>query len=419
MDALSIRLPYGYDQGVTLSVDATRLALHHSEIPSVPDVLTLTRRALASPLEAPGIAQSLVPGDRIVIALDADTPGKAEIVSAIWEELSLAEIEAEDVIILQPASLRQGTSDDPRERLPGDVAEAMQWKLHDPTEGGSCQYLAATSEGETIYLAREVVDADFVILVGPYRFDPLLGYRGGASVVYPNLSNVEAIRSARGQGHDELMPQDVRPLRQTIDEVSWLLGTQFVIGVVPGSSTGVAQIFAGQIEAVTRKALSHLNEFSIVRAGERADTVIVAVEADAAGHGWEQLGAALDVARRLVTRDGRIIALTELDVPLTEGIDRVRQSRLPRDAVRPLRQQLPQDVVPATQLAQALDWANVALRSKLPADTVEDLFMLPLESDEDIARALDTSTSCMLVASAQHKFGLCERDVAADDAEED
>ena len=166
MDALSIRLPYGYDEEVTLSVDAARLVLHHGEVPVVSDVLNLARRALATPLDVPGIAQSLVPGDRIVIALDADTPGKAEIVAAIWEELSLAEIEADDVIVLQPASLRPGTSDDPRSQLPQEVAEAMQWKLHDPTEGGSCQYLAATSEGETIYLAREVVDADFVILVG-------------------------------------------------------------------------------------------------------------------------------------------------------------------------------------------------------------------------------------------------------------
>ena len=136
---------------------------------------------------------------------------------------------------------------------------------------------------------------------------------------------------------------------------------------------------------------------------DRAETVVVAVEADAAGHGWNQVAAALAVARRLVTRDGRIIVLSELAESPGEGIELLRHSEEPREAFRPLRQTSPPDLLAATQFAQAADWARIYLLSRLDSDLVEDLFCVPVESAAEVARLLAGSDEpCVFLGSAQH-----------------
>lgn len=134
----------------------------------------------------------------------------------------------------------------------------------------------------------------------------------------------------------------------------------------------------------------------------RAGTVVVAVDQDAHGHSWSQLGAALDVARQLVSREGRIVALTDLRSDLTPGIRLLSEVRTPRDALKPLRESQPPDMTAASQIARALDWAGVSLLSGLPGDLVEDLGMLPLDAAEELQKLVETEDSIAIVQSAQH-----------------
>src|SRR5690606_19856544 len=109
---------------------------------------------------------------------------------------------------------------------------------------------------------------------------------------------------AQGQGHDELTPDEVRPLRQLVEEIAWLIGAQFSVQVIPSSGAGIAEVIAGQADAVLELGRQHINDAWRIDVPERPELVIVAVEADAAGHTWTQIAAALDTARRIVARDG-------------------------------------------------------------------------------------------------------------------
>ena len=75
-----------------------------------------------------------------------------------------------------------------------------------------------------------------------------------------------------------------------------------------------------------------------------------------------------------------------------------------RDALQPLRLAVPDDVVAATQVAKANDWANVYLLSRSEDDLVEDLFMNPLRDLEDCRRILDSCESVAFVESAQYAY---------------
>lgn len=403
METVDIELPYGRDRLFEAQVPHSLLVAHHQGPPPVVDLEAQLAAALASPLEFPALKQAVLADDRIVLALDRCTPQAPALVRGVWDVLAANGVQPRDVLILQPASLSTTLLEDPRNQLPEDVREQVGWIRHDPAaDDGQFAYLAATTAGDRVYLAREAVDADLVLTIGPICFDSVLGHRGTSSVLYPGLSKSEVISRAHGQGHDELGPADQRGIRQTIDEVGWLLGVQFTVQVVPGVGGDVADVIAGAQDAVFHRGKSRLEDRWGMRLDERVDFVLVAVEADEAGHDWPQIGAALETARRLVEKDGRILVLSQLNSELSPGLELLQECRTPRDALQPLRRSAPEDLVTATQVARATDWAQVYLLSELEDDVVEDLFAIPLSTDEEARRLLESADRMAIVASAQH-----------------
>lgn len=395
-------LEYGNTGRFAFDLPEERLVAAHRSPRPLADVGQSIAEALAQPIAFPPLEHCVFPGDRIVLVLDRHTPCGDALVAETWSVLQRRQIEPEDVTILQPADFRGRSPEDPRKALPESDRDRLTWTVHDPTVRGSCTYLASTASGERVYLSRQLLDADVVVSLGSMSFDPVLGYRGTHSAFYPGLSDVEALRRSQGQGHDELTADDPRPLRQLIDEVAWLLGAQFSVQVIPSSGTGIADVIAGQAESVLARGKELLIEKWRMDVAQRPELVVAAIDADASGHSWNQLACALDTARQLVARDGRVLLLTELIEPPSEGIRLISDSRSPRDALKPLRNAAPPDLVSATQIARAIDWTNVYLLSRLDPQLVEDLFMIPLASDAEARRLLEGDELCAVVAGAHH-----------------
>ena len=406
--SIPVSLRFGQDGRFECELDSSHVTVLRPGPRPCADLAALTRRALLSPLDFPRLDQAVVSDDRIVIVLDRRTPGADVIIAEIWKVLETRHVEATNVLILQPAVLGLIEDSDPRSLLPDKIRKQMIWKTHDPTAEDCCALLTASSTGETIQLDRELVDAAFVILVGMTAYDTVLGYRGTGSGIYPGLSSVEAIRKSIGQGHQELVPSDIRPLRQLIDEVTWLLGIQFTVQVVPADDGGVFDVFAGNLEAVFKKSKEQLDHNWMLSVPERVEMVVVAVPADASGHGWRQIGSAIEAARQLVESDGRIVVLSQLKEAPGEGILMLLGQDENDDCMQQLRAANPLDITPATQISAAANWARVYLLSKLDPGLVDDLCLFPLESTAEVERLLATTDSCILIGSAQYAYGVVD-----------
>jgi nickel-dependent lactate racemase len=400
---MSVReLNYGYSGRFRFDMPSERVVVEHRAPRPLSDAQALIAAALANPLQYPPLDQSVIPDDRIVLVLDRNTPCSEELISEVWAALERRGVPPGHVTILQPGDFRGQSPADPRRLLPEAVRSELRWRVHDPTQASSCTYLASTASGERLYLSRDLLDADVVISIGAVGFDNVLGYRGTSSVFYPGLSDVDAVRKAQGQGHDELTPDEPRPLRQIVEEVAWLLGAQFTLQVIPSAGAGIVDVLAGQADAVLQVGRRRVNDVWRIDVAQRPELVIAAIEADAAGHTWMQIAAALDILRRIVARDGRILLLTELAEQPSEGIRLIMDSRSPRDVLQPLRAASPPDLISATQVAQALDWTNVYLLSRLDPQLVEDLFMIPLATEAEARRLISGEEPCAIVAGAQH-----------------
>lgn len=404
--SIPVNLRYGSTGEFSSEVDAARVAVFRPGPTPRSDVALAVSQALASPLDLPTLDQALVPDDKVAIALDRDTPCDAEIVAGIWSYLERRGIDPANVTIIQPAAVGEKTPVDPRTLLPISVQQAVNWRIHDPLQADSCCYLATTTKGDPVYLAKELVEADFVLPVGATSYDVLLGYRGTNSVLYPGLSNIESMRKTVGQGHLELSPRDERPLRQLVDEIAWLMGIQFCVQVVASDNGGVLEVIAGSTDAVFKQSREKLDDNWLISMPERVDTVVVAVSTDISGHRWSHIGKAVATARQLVKRGGRIVILSELDEEPGDGLRLLRNEEYPENCLQPLRDESPIDLIPATQIVNAAGWARILLLSNLAPELVEELFIYPLEESSEVTRVLETSESCVILGGAQHTFGI-------------
>lgn len=401
----SVRLPYGRSGCFACEISADRLAAVCDAPQPLANLPRAIRAALNCPIDIPPLRQAVLDSDHVVVALDRWTPESDILIEAVWVALADAGVTADQVSIIQPVSLSNGPPPDPRGRLPQAVRRAVNWSIHDPTDPDACAYLATTTAGERIYLAKDIVEADLVVSVGAMAYDPTIGYRGTHSVFYPGLSTVEAISKSRGQGHRELSPDDVRPLRQLIDEVGWLLGALMTVQVIAAANGGVAEVMVGAADSVFRCGQQRLAEQWLAQLSGRADIVVAAVGGGGQRQGWDQVGAALATARSLVKQRGRIVILSDVASDPGVGLDLVARADNPRDALQSLRETMPPDLVSAAQLADAVDWADVYFLSDLSSDLVEDLFMIPVESEAEAERVLDQSGCCAFIAAAQSAFG--------------
>ena len=400
-----ISLEYGAAERWEGELPSERLLYAHLGPQPLVDPLAIVKEAVKQPIEFPALELAMVPDDRVVIVLDRGVPSAAEIIAGVWSSFVTAGIDPEQVLILQPASIAAATLDDPRRLLGPDVRERVSWKIHDPTATDGTGYLASSAAGERLYLSRDVLDADFVLPIGRFGFDAMLGRRELTSAFYPGLSTPDAFAKALGQGHQELGPDNERPLRQLVNEIAWLLGIQFAIQVLPSRShSGMAAILMGNTDRVAQRGRTLLDENWRVTLDQRGETALVAIPASGGETSWADLGAALEAAHKLIVQGGRIIVLSDLAAAPGPGVDLIRNCRSAKAALQPLRKAVPPDVLAASQIASAADWASIYLLSRLDSQLVEGTFMTPIEHVREATRLLENCDGCVVLAGAQHVY---------------
>lgn len=381
-----MRATVDYSGGsLDLSLDPERVVATWSGPPgrSGQEVATEVRERLLSPLDFPPIQRAVVPGDRVVIAVDGDIPERSAILGPIVDLLESAGVARGDILILiAPGANPLSESD-----LPPGVAHAV----HDPSDRDRLAYLATTEGGRRIYLNREVVEADFVLPLGLLAVDPALGIGGPWGTIFPGLGDVEARTHVAGAGSS-------RPgsALDVSTEVGWLLGNQFQVAVVPGAS-GIMEVLAGSGESVLKMGREHIDSSWTLRVDRRSEVVLVGVGTEPS---LDSLWRAFATGASLVRRGGKVVALSSSTGPLGPAASRLSGAERPGpSSLKGAEREA--DYPAALALAESLAWADLYLFSALDPDVVEDLGIIPLSQPGEARRLVQAGGEVTLVNRAE------------------
>ncbi len=325
--------------------------------------------ALRSPLDFPSLSLAVVPGDRVVLAVDPRLPEPELILGTVTDNLLAAGVEREAITIAVATGL------EPAKLL--DAVASLGLKL----ASGEFAYLATTENGRRVYLNKDAADAEFVLPIGVIAQTAGARWTGPWSTLDPGLTN------------DSVTIHSEDP-----QEVSWLLGNQFQIGVVPGVS-GVAAVIAGSSASVLAKGIARAEQVWTLRVDRRAELAILGL-GEAAG--LDSTWSAFATGASLVRRGGTVVVLSDASGSIggatlrLSGADRFDSA----DTLLAGTEAEP-DHASARSLCGAMAWADLYLWSKLDADTVEDLGLTPLGNPREARRLAEAAVDVTLVNHAQ------------------
>jgi lactate racemase len=355
------------------------------------------RDAVEEPCDFPPLRQMIVPGDRVAIALDARIARPQPILDEIGRALREAGVEPEDLTVLAPSAVRAHVFAE------GPLAGATV-VIHDSRDRGQLAYLAATKQGRRIYLNRVLTDADVVIPVGRLAYDPIMGYQGPWSVVFPDLSERATIEAHRGRFRDDAGESMMARTAAILDEsfeVSWLLGSQFHVGVVPGAAR-FAAIIGGKENAVRERGIAMVDSCWKLEAESRAELVVAGIGGPGIASTMVDLALGLVTACQLVQHGGKIVVLSRVGGDIGPAVRSLIDTDDPKQRMVALRgHEADDDYVVARRLAQALAWADVFVLSQLEPDLLDGLSLVALEDPEQARRLVTRSGSCSFVTHAE------------------
>ena len=381
----------GRDGPYTFEVGDDRVIGHGNgpaEGAGLADVAASTREALAGPVDFPSLVLAIVPEDHLAIAADPGMPGLDDVLVALVETARAAGAGRITVVATGPGP-RVGPDD------------GVEWVVHDPSDRNAVAYLASTSEGHRVYLNRILTDADIVVPVGAIGHDPALGHSGPWSTLYPGMGDRDARARFRSLAVEDPPDHDrPRPGFAESVEVSWLLGSQFQVGLVQGASAPIA-VVAGLDTSVRVRGPAAVDAAWSLAFPDRADLVVVAVGSPGRPSTIDDLSLGLATAARAARRGGKIVAFARVDDEPGAALGRLAKSEGTRAGLASLRGlEAEPDYLAARRVAAAVAWADVYLHANLDADLVDDLGMIAVDRPEDARKLADRAPSSIFIGQA-------------------
>jgi nickel-dependent lactate racemase len=395
---MRIGIDYGREHIDFDAAESTLVGVHRSPpAPPLPDPGAAVRQALEHPHNWPALRRALTPDDHVAIVVDEQLPQLSRLVAPLLEHLVEAHVAPEAVTLLcAPPGSSQAWIDE----LPDEFAD-VHVEVHDPHDRRKLSYLATTRHGRRLYLNRTAVDADQLIVLSGRRYDPILGYAGAETALYPALADDATRAAVYGRPTLDVPGAVPWPIRQEAAEVAWLLGAPFLIQVIEGAGDGIAHILGGSLDS-SAEGQRLLDECWRITVDQRADVVLAGISGDPVQHDLATLAQALASAARVVQAGGQIVLLTQAMPELGTTGEMLQSADTPRELLDKLKQDRTPGSVAAFQWATAAEQAHVYLLSGLAGDVAEELFTTPLERAGQAQRLLVREHTCLLLPDA-HK----------------
>ncbi len=393
------RLRYGIASTLELDIPPDALVAHCTRAADtvVAEPAAAVMEALLNPLGYPPLTQALVPGDRVVIALDPAVPCGSHIVAGVLQTLRTANVNLSDVVVL--TSAEHGSDAAWRGDVPADASE-LEFVTHDPHDKAGLCYLAASKHAEPIYLNRYLCDADVIVPVNVLRARRSLGYAGVHSGLFPTFSDEATRQRFRGLSA-ALNTVQQKHRRDESDEVDWLLGLQLAVQIVAGPGDSVLHVLAGLIGQVAERGRELVEAAWSQEVPRKAQLVVAALGGGNGEQTWENFGRALYAASQVCAPEGTIVLCTDLQC--RPGAALRLLTRYDEDARlwQRLQQERSEDAVSAALLLEHRQRQHIYLLSRLDASTVESLGLGYITEPADISHLSRHADSCIVLADAQ------------------
>lgn len=372
-----------------------------TQFEALEDPAAAVRAALDDPVEFPALNKMLLSDDLVAIAVEPGLPCAAQLLAGTITSIMTAGVPPELIRIVRSYDHR-GISD---KQLLACVDKAIAPKVemirHDPADRESLAFLGATRSGEAIYLNRVLCDAEVVIPIGFYRSPSDGSCLGVHHSWFPAFADLES-QNRFTKSLSKASGRDIPKRIAECEEVSWMLGIQMMVQLIPAGDDRALRVLAGTPKALWEK-VSHLADDAWrIDLKRRASLVVAAIGGGPDQQTWDNVVRTIDIALDAVEPDGTIAICSQLNSKPGPALRRLAGAEDYEAADRAIRRRPTPDALAASRLNRALQRARVYLLSNLDEADVEDLGVAYVADASEIAKLSSHYDSCLVLQDAQH-----------------
>ena len=398
---MSIATPFGDNARSSCEISSDQiLANLCAQSANACDLRQAVLDALTHPLGYPELASASVPGDVVLFVLGKDVGDYQPVVEGIVAHAIGAGLTDRTFQFLLP----KGTPGPVLEQLQSATAplgESAEVIVHQPENQKENSFLTSTQENRAIILNRHLCDADVVVPIDVARSKQGFGYFGPYSSIFPTFSDIDSQK----RWNSPLFvtrPQRRKRRIEEVDEIRRLLGLVYNCLLIPARGGSYSAALFGEAEQVEAEAARQLHETWEPYLPDLAGVVIALITGGQAGQTWENAARALANVENLVRPDGAIILATEIRTRPGVAMSQMAESLELTDFESQMRKSRHADAAIALQFARTLAQCKVYIRSLLPEGVIDDLDLIPVESDDECRKICEHYQDVVIVHDAQN-----------------
>lgn len=396
---MQVELAYGR-QGLRVRVPDRAVVVMPRHRPALADERAAFVDAVRNPVASPPLRDLVRAHDRVVVVIsDMTRPTPNErLVPWLLQELQHVP-RAQFTILNGTGTHRPNTPAELAQMLGQEIMRSVHVVNHSAYDEADLRYVAASDEGDPIWLNRRYLDADARIVTGFIEPHFFAGFSGGPKGVCPGVGGLETImhlHSAARIGHPLATwgVLDGNPVHEGVKAAVRLAPPHFMVNVTLRPGRAITGVFAGDVIAAHRAGCRACAEEATVAAGGPYDVVLTTNGGFPLDQNLYQTVKGMSAAARIVRPGGTIIVASECSDGLPNHGRYAHILNL-RDSSQKLLQMIkdPQfSMVDQWQVqiqATVQEKAEVLLFSALPEAVVRRAQLTPVASvEEGLAWAL-------------------------------
>ena len=322
-DLTAIDLAYGHGR---LPVDlptGTRTIRPRFPAP-LADPRNALKQALADPLGANALAETIKPGSSLAIVFcDYTRPAP----SRLMIDAILASLPANHhgpIRLINALGLHRPNSGSELEQMLGPELLARYPVIQPGSGDADYVDVGSTSSGRPVRLCRQYVEADHRVTTGFVEPHFFAGFSGGAKLTLPGVAAPESILA----NHDAEMidhPESTwgstvaNPIFREQREAAALCSPDLILNVALNAQKEITDVFCGELVAAHDRACRRVAEGSLTAVNERFDLVISSNSGFPLDQNFYQAVKGLSAAARIVTPGGNLVIASECKEGLGHG----------------------------------------------------------------------------------------------------
>jgi len=369
-----VSLPFG-NSNISIILPGKRLSgvFSPEDVTPCPDPEAEIRRALRNPASSPPLRKAASGSAKVVIITDDITrmTPLQNIIPLILEDLAQAGIGDDRISILIGLGTHRPMNEaEIRESFGPNITKRIAILNHPWQDRNQLAELGMTANGTPVSVARQALEADFLIGVGSIVPHHIPGFSGGAKIIQPGITGGEttgathllSVRSGRSW-----LGVLENPVRKEMETIAERVGLSAILNCVLNPDGDLVRAFYGDYRDAFRRGAAFARRVYGVKIPGKSD-IVIAGSYPCDIEFW-QAHKSLYPAEMAAKPGGRIIVVT----PCPEGVAMTHQDVLEYAALSPekilslIEKGNITDIVAG---ALALAWAKV--REHAPVSLVSD-----------------------------------------------